>query len=146
MLAFLYALQRGGNTHKWTSLSIISIFIIAILLIVAFLFIESKIKEPLIPLKTISYSVHFSGQCCCLTCECSTYWINCIYSNVGSRRSRSWRDDFWFSACSDVLNMDDGFIHWGETTSEVWRKGNYCSRSIYHIPFFPLVNGIYVQN
>ncbi|MBS4174444.1 MDR family MFS transporter [Bacillus sp. FJAT-49736] len=50
MLALLFALQRGGETHNWASPSIIGIFIVAILFIVLFIFIESKVKEPLIPL------------------------------------------------------------------------------------------------
>jgi len=51
MLALLFALQRGGETHNWTSPTIIGIFVVAVLFIGMFLFIESKVKEPLIPLE-----------------------------------------------------------------------------------------------
>lgn len=51
MLALLFALQRGGDTHHWTSPSILLTFGIGIVLLVLFIFIESKAKEPLIPLQ-----------------------------------------------------------------------------------------------
>lgn len=51
MLSLLFALQRGGDTHNWTSASILIPLIVAIILLVLFIFIESKAKEPLIPLQ-----------------------------------------------------------------------------------------------
>ncbi|GIN85950.1 MFS transporter [Heyndrickxia sporothermodurans] len=51
MLFLLFALQRGGDTHNWASATIIISFIVAIISLLLFIFIESKVKEPLIPLQ-----------------------------------------------------------------------------------------------
>lgn len=70
MLALLYALQRGGDTHNWTSPSIILMLISAIILLALFVFIESKAKEPMIPLQlfrlraiSVANGVGFLASC-----------------------------------------------------------------------------------
>lgn len=70
MLALLYALQRGGDTHNWTSPSIILLLISAIILLILFVFIESKAKEPMIPLQlfrlraiSVANAVGFLASC-----------------------------------------------------------------------------------
>ncbi|MGE8203350.1 MDR family MFS transporter [Heyndrickxia sp. NPDC080065] len=51
MLALLFALQRGGDTNDWTSPTIIISFIAAVVFVILFIIIESKVQEPMIPLK-----------------------------------------------------------------------------------------------
>jgi len=51
MFALLFALQKGGEDGSWTSPLVLSLFIAAILLIVLFVWIETKVKEPMLPLK-----------------------------------------------------------------------------------------------
>ena len=48
--ALLYALISGGSTYAWTSPIIYLLFAVAILMIVLFLIIERKVKEPMLPL------------------------------------------------------------------------------------------------
>jgi len=47
--ALLYALLSGGKDHPWTSAFIVSLFAIALIFILLFIFIETKVKEPMLP-------------------------------------------------------------------------------------------------
>ncbi|MED1203309.1 MDR family MFS transporter [Heyndrickxia acidicola] len=50
MLALLYGLQKAGDTHDWGSPSVIGLFACAVIFLAGFIFIETKVKEPMIPL------------------------------------------------------------------------------------------------
>ncbi|MBA4538209.1 MFS transporter [Bacillus aquiflavi] len=50
MLAFLYTLQKGGESEQLLSFSLLAPLSISILFIALFIFIESKAEEPMIPL------------------------------------------------------------------------------------------------
>ncbi|WP_176545088.1 MDR family MFS transporter [Bacillus sp. AFS041924] len=49
-LSALYALVVGGEQHNWTSPNLIFLFAFAIILFGLFLFVETRAKEPLLPL------------------------------------------------------------------------------------------------
>ncbi|MGG2027344.1 MDR family MFS transporter [Gottfriedia sp. S16(2024)] len=49
-LSALYALVVGGEQHNWTSPNLLFLFAFAIILFGLFLFIETRAKEPLLPL------------------------------------------------------------------------------------------------
>lgn len=51
MFALLYALQRGGEDHQWTSPTVLVLFVAFIVLMLLFIYIESRVKDPMIPLK-----------------------------------------------------------------------------------------------
>ncbi|MCS7462711.1 MFS transporter [Paenibacillus doosanensis] len=51
MLGLLFALQKGGEDGAWTSPLVVSLFVISAVLIAVFIWIETKAKEPMIPLK-----------------------------------------------------------------------------------------------
>ncbi|MFD0710415.1 MDR family MFS transporter [Paenibacillus sp. GCM10027626] len=51
MLALLFALQKGGEDGGWTSPLVISLVVAAVVIIRLFVWIETKAKEPLLPLK-----------------------------------------------------------------------------------------------
>lgn len=48
--SLLYALLNGGTTYPWGSSTIISLFVIAVVGILLFLWIEAKVEEPMLPL------------------------------------------------------------------------------------------------
>lgn len=48
--SLLYALLNGGGKYAWNSSIIITLFIVAIVFILLFVFIESKVSEPMLPL------------------------------------------------------------------------------------------------
>ena len=50
MFLFLYAFQKGGEHNEWASPTILLSFTAALLLLALFLWMESKVSEPLIPL------------------------------------------------------------------------------------------------
>ncbi len=59
MFLFLYAFQRGGESHEWLSPIMLILFVAALLFLALFLWIETKVEEPLIPfslfrLRTVS--------------------------------------------------------------------------------------------
>ncbi|XRG80181.1 MDR family MFS transporter [Rossellomorea sp. GAMAL-10_SWC] len=49
-LSALYALVVGGEQHNWTSPNLLFLFAFAIILFALFLFVETRAKEPLLPL------------------------------------------------------------------------------------------------
>ncbi|MFC5407036.1 MDR family MFS transporter [Cohnella soli] len=70
--SLLLALLTGGGEgkHAWDSTYILSLFAIAALFLVVFLFIERKAKEPMLPLElfrnrtlTVAYALGFFGFC-----------------------------------------------------------------------------------
>ncbi len=50
LVPFLLALVWGGNQYAWNSIQEISLFILSVVFISAFIFIEGKAKEPILPL------------------------------------------------------------------------------------------------
>ncbi|WP_010280497.1 MDR family MFS transporter [Bacillus timonensis] len=55
MLALLFALQKGGETHNWLSPMVLGSLALAIFMIGFFIWIESKVEEPLIPLQLFQH-------------------------------------------------------------------------------------------
>ncbi|MEC0240758.1 MDR family MFS transporter [Paenibacillus dokdonensis] len=51
MTALLFALATGGQYFSWSSPLLIGCFILAVVLLVAFIFIENRAAEPMLPLK-----------------------------------------------------------------------------------------------
>ncbi len=51
MTALLYALMTGGQNYAWNSWVIISLFIVAVVFLAAFIAIERRTREPMLPLK-----------------------------------------------------------------------------------------------
>nr|WP_245595225.1 MDR family MFS transporter [Fictibacillus gelatini] len=51
MISLLYALQKGGEEHKWTTPTMLGLFASFIAFLLIFLWIESKVKEPMMPLE-----------------------------------------------------------------------------------------------
>lgn len=51
MFALLFALQKAGEDNQWLSAPIMSLFVCFIVFMALFLFIESKVKDPIIPLR-----------------------------------------------------------------------------------------------
>ncbi len=51
MTALLFALATGGQFFAWTSPLLILCFVLAVLFLGAFIFIESRVAEPMLPLK-----------------------------------------------------------------------------------------------
>lgn len=50
MGSLLFALMSGGQLYAWDSVEIISLFIVAVVFLIAFLVVENKAKEPMLPL------------------------------------------------------------------------------------------------
>jgi len=57
MSSLLFALISGGQLYAWNSVVIISLFVIAIGFLMAFLFVENKAKEPMLPLSLFKIPV-----------------------------------------------------------------------------------------
>lgn len=51
MVALLYALQKGSETHSWASGSMLLLYAASVVFLVLFLFIQTKASEPMLPLK-----------------------------------------------------------------------------------------------
>ncbi|GIM48273.1 MFS transporter [Collibacillus ludicampi] len=56
MTALLLGLLQGQE-HKWTSVYIIALFVIAVVAFAVFLFIETRVEEPIVPLDLFRHSV-----------------------------------------------------------------------------------------
>lgn len=50
MGSLLFALISGGESFAWNSIVIISLFVITVVFLIIFLFVEAKAKEPMLPL------------------------------------------------------------------------------------------------
>jgi len=57
MGSLLFALISGGQLYAWNSVEIISLFIVAIVFLIAFVFVENKAKEPMLPLSLFKIPV-----------------------------------------------------------------------------------------
>jgi drug resistance transporter, EmrB/QacA subfamily len=57
MGSLLVALISGGQVYAWNSIEIISLFIVAVVFLIAFLFVESKAMEPMLPLSLFKIPV-----------------------------------------------------------------------------------------
>jgi len=57
MGSLLFALISGGQLYAWNSVEIISLFIVAVVLLIIFLFVESMVKEPMLPLSLFKIPV-----------------------------------------------------------------------------------------
>ncbi|KJR47170.1 drug resistance transporter, EmrB/QacA family [Desulfosporosinus sp. I2] len=57
MGSLLFALISGGQLYAWNSVEIISLFIVAIVFLMAFVFVENKAKEPMLPLSLFKIPV-----------------------------------------------------------------------------------------
>lgn len=57
LTTLLLALLWGGNQYAWNSWPIISLFISSIILLGAFIFVENKVEEPVIPLSLFKNSI-----------------------------------------------------------------------------------------
>lgn len=51
ILCFMFALEMGGKEEAWTSPLILGLFAATIALLIAFIWIESRVAEPIIPLR-----------------------------------------------------------------------------------------------
>ncbi|WP_344907415.1 MDR family MFS transporter [Paenibacillus hodogayensis] len=56
MFGLLFAMQRGGETGGWTSPTVLALLLGSVILLGLFVWIETKVKEPLIPLHLFSIS------------------------------------------------------------------------------------------
>lgn len=70
MLALLYGVQRGSDLGQWTSPSVLLLFAAFVVFIALFVWIESKVSEPLIPLSlfrsrtiTVANGISFLVSC-----------------------------------------------------------------------------------
>ncbi|MDP4128479.1 MAG: MDR family MFS transporter [Bacillota bacterium] len=57
MGSLLFALISGGQLYAWNSVEIISLFIIAVIFLMSFLVVETKAKEPMLPLSLFKIPV-----------------------------------------------------------------------------------------
>jgi EmrB/QacA subfamily drug resistance transporter len=57
MSSLLYALISGGESYAWNSAVIISLFTAAVVLLVLFINVEAKVKEPMLPLSLFKIPV-----------------------------------------------------------------------------------------
>lgn len=57
MGSLLFALISGGQLYAWNSVEIISLFIVAIVFLMTFVFVENKAKEPMLPLSLFKIPV-----------------------------------------------------------------------------------------
>ena len=57
MGSLLFALISGGQLYAWNSVEIISLFIVAIVFLITFVFVENKAKEPMLPLSLFKIPV-----------------------------------------------------------------------------------------
>ncbi|EHQ89636.1 MDR family MFS transporter [Desulfosporosinus youngiae] len=57
MGSLLFALISGGQFYAWSSVEIISLFIVALVFLLAFLIVETKAKEPMLPLSLFKIPV-----------------------------------------------------------------------------------------
>ena len=57
MGSLLFALISGGQFYAWSSVEIISLFIVASVFLLAFLIVETKAKEPMLPLSLFKIPV-----------------------------------------------------------------------------------------
>lgn len=55
--SLLYALLNAGGKYAWGSTTIISLFVVAVVFILLFIFIESKASEPMLPLSLFKIPV-----------------------------------------------------------------------------------------
>ncbi|EPZ50918.1 MULTISPECIES: MDR family MFS transporter [Alicyclobacillus] len=55
--ALLYALLNGGDAYAWDSVTIIGLFVGALVFLALFVWIESKVQEPMLPLSLFSLPV-----------------------------------------------------------------------------------------
>jgi EmrB/QacA subfamily drug resistance transporter len=82
----LYALLSGGEAHPWNSALIIALFVTAAIFLSLFVWVESNVKEPMLPLTlfrnrrmSIPYTMGFLGFC--VTAGVSIYtpmWIQTL--------------------------------------------------------------------
>jgi EmrB/QacA subfamily drug resistance transporter len=68
--SLLYALLNGGQKYAWSSSSILMLFAISIVFIILFVYVESKAKEPMLPLSlfripviSVSNIIGFFASC-----------------------------------------------------------------------------------
>jgi EmrB/QacA subfamily drug resistance transporter len=68
--SLLYALLSGGEAYPWSSPVIVTLFVIAAILLLLFVWVENKAKEPMLPLTlfrsrrmSIPYTMGFLGFC-----------------------------------------------------------------------------------
>ncbi|WP_407314298.1 MDR family MFS transporter [Desulfosporosinus sp. SB140] len=57
MGSLLFALISGGQLYAWSSLEIISLFIVALVFLLAFLVVENRVQEPMLPLSLFKIPV-----------------------------------------------------------------------------------------
>jgi EmrB/QacA subfamily drug resistance transporter len=57
MGSLLFALISGGQLYAWNSVEIISLFIVALVFLMTFIFVENKAKEPMLPLSLFKIPV-----------------------------------------------------------------------------------------
>lgn len=57
MSSLIFALISGGQSYPWNSAVIILLFSVAVVFLIAFLIVESKVEEPLLPLKLFNIPV-----------------------------------------------------------------------------------------
>lgn len=48
VISLMFALELGGDTYAWGSSMIIGLFTLSVVLLIAFIFIETRVKEPII--------------------------------------------------------------------------------------------------
>ncbi|TVY09250.1 MDR family MFS transporter [Paenibacillus cremeus] len=68
--SLLYALLNGGHAHAWSSSLILSLFAVSVVFILLFLYTETRVKEPMLPLSlfrnrmlNVPYMINFFGFC-----------------------------------------------------------------------------------
>ena len=62
VVSLMFAIELGGKNYAWNSIQIISLFTIFAIMFIAFLFIEKKAKEPIIPFSLFKRRLFASSQ------------------------------------------------------------------------------------
>ena len=62
VVSLMFAIELGGKNYAWNSIQIISLFTIFGIMFIAFLFIEKKAKEPIIPFSLFKRRLFASSQ------------------------------------------------------------------------------------
>ena len=80
----MFALELGGQKYDWDSSFILSLFGGFAILIIAFIFIERKVEEPIISFEMFKQLIRNEYNYCIML-RCCIYVSNCLHSVIHSR-------------------------------------------------------------
>jgi MFS family permease len=88
-LTFINIAITNGPIYGWETPHVFFLFIIGVLFMIGFAFVESRAKDPLLPIRDLNSTVGYMLSCVALGWGCFGIWLFYVFRFLGQLRQKS---------------------------------------------------------